>query len=134
AELDALVGLEPVKSEGRHQTQVLRIEGLRHAAGLKVPDMTRHLVFVGNPGTGKTTVARLVAGIYRASGVLPKGQLDELDGSSLVAGYLGQTAIKTSEMVDKALGGALFIDEAYARAGDEYGAEAIDTLVKAMED
>jgi hypothetical protein len=134
AELDALVGLEAVKREVRHQTQVLRVEGLRHAAGLKVPDLTRHLVFVGNPGTGKTTVARLVAGIYRASGVLPKGHLVECDRSSLVAGYLGQTAIKTSEMITKAIGGALFVDEAYALAGDEYGAEAIDTIVKAMED
>jgi Holliday junction resolvasome RuvABC ATP-dependent DNA helicase subunit len=89
---------------------------------------------VGNPGTGKTTVARLVAGIYRASGVLPKGHLVECDRSQLVAGYVGQTAIKTSEMITKALGGALFIDEAYALATDDFGGEAVDTLVKAMED
>jgi Holliday junction resolvasome RuvABC ATP-dependent DNA helicase subunit len=134
AELDALVGLAAIKSEVRHQTQLLRIQALRGSKGLRNPDLTRHLVFVGNPGTGKTTVARLVAGIYRAVGLLPKGHLVECDRSELVAGYLGQTALKTAEVIGTALGGALFIDEAYALAGDEFGSEAIDTLVKEMED
>jgi Holliday junction resolvasome RuvABC ATP-dependent DNA helicase subunit len=134
AELDGLVGLEAVKTEVRHQTQVLRIQALRGSKGLRNPDLTRHLVFVGNPGTGKTTVARLVAGIYRAVGLLPKGHLVECDRSELVAGYVGQTALKTAEVIGRAIGGALFIDEAYALADDEFGSEAIDTLVKEMED
>ena len=91
-------------------------------------------MFVGNPGTGKTTVARLVAGIYRALGLLTKGQLVEVDRSELVAGYLGQTAMKTADVVKSAVGGVLFIDEAYSLAGDQYGTEAVDTLVKEMED
>jgi ATPase family protein associated with various cellular activities (AAA)/AAA lid domain-containing protein len=134
AELDALVGLDGVKSEVRHQAQALRIQKLRGAKGLRNPELTRHLVFVGNPGTGKTTTARLVAGIYRAIGLLPKGHLVECDRSELVAGYVGQTALKTAGVIARAIGGALFIDEAYALAGDEYGAEAIETLVKEMED
>ncbi|WP_353951934.1 AAA family ATPase [Knoellia sp. S7-12] len=134
AELDALTGLAGVKGEIHRQVAVLRIEAKRAAAGLKTPDLTRHLVFTGNPGTGKTTVARLVSGIYRALGLLSKGQLIEVDRSELVAGYLGQTAMKTQEVVKSAVGGVLFIDEAYSLAGDQYGTEAVDTLVKEMED
>ncbi len=138
AELDALTGLAAVKAEIHRQVAVLRIEKLRGAAGLSAATITRHLIFVGNPGTGKTTVARLVGGIYRALGLLSTGRLVEVDRSELVAGFLGQTAIKTAEVVASAAGGVLFIDEAYALADrtgtDQYGKEAVDTLVKEMED
>jgi Holliday junction resolvasome RuvABC ATP-dependent DNA helicase subunit len=134
AELDGLIGLDTVKTEVHRQAELLRIEGKRAAKGLKNPDVTRHLVFVGNPGTGKSTVARLVGGIYRALGLLTAGHIVETDRSGLVGGYLGQTAEKTAAVLGKAYGGLLFIDEAYALVGDQYGDEAIATLVKAMED
>jgi Holliday junction resolvasome RuvABC ATP-dependent DNA helicase subunit len=134
AELDAMIGLERVKKEIHRQVALLTVEKMRTEAGLKAPKMSRHLIFVGNPGTGKTTVARLVGGIYKALGLLPTGQLVEVDRSELVAGYVGQTAMKTAEVCAKATGGVLFIDEAYALTGDQYASEAVNTLVKEMED
>ncbi|MEO5746048.1 MAG: AAA family ATPase, partial [Terracoccus sp.] len=134
AELDAMIGLDRVKKEIRRQVALLTVERLRAEANLKAPTMSRHLIFVGNPGTGKTTVARLIGAIYRALELLPQGQLVEVDRSELVAGYVGQTAMKTAEVVAKAVDGVLFIDEAYALAGDQYAQEAVNTLVKEMED
>ena len=134
AELDAMIGLARVKKEIHRQVALLSVEKMRTHAGLKAPKMSRHLIFVGNPGTGKTTVARLVGGIYKALGLLPTGQLVEVDRSELVAGYVGQTAMKTAEVCAKATGGVLFIDEAYALTGDQYAEEAVNTLVKEMED
>ncbi len=137
AELDALVGLAAVKAEVKLVTNLLRIEKLRTERGLAVVEHSRHLVFTGNPGTGKTTVARLLAQIYRTLGVVEKGQLVETDRSGLVAGYIGQTAIKVKEVFTSALGGVLLIDEAHALARGQdrdFGHEAIDMIVKLMED
>ena len=136
-ELDGLVGLDKVKSDVRSLMNFIKVANMRKRKGLKVPTISYHLVFTGNPGTGKTTIARLVAQIYYKMGLLSKGQLVETDRSALVAGYLGQTAIKTQKVIQEALGGVLFIDEAYALAGegeDSYGKEAIETLLKGMED
>jgi hypothetical protein len=137
AELDALTGLERVKDEVARLTSLLQIQALRADRGLPTIETSHHLVFTGNPGTGKTTVARLISQIYRAVGVVSKGQLIESDRSMLVAGFVGQTATKTLAVLQSALGGMLLIDEAYslARGGaDDFGREAIDTLVKFMED
>lgn len=136
-ELDSLVGLESIKEIINDLICQINISNMRKAFGLKTPETTKHLVFIGNPGTGKTTVARIIAKIYSSLGVLSKGHLIEADRSTLVAEYQGQTATKTKEVIDKARGGILFIDEAYSLTrsrNDEYGLEAIDTLVKYMED
>ncbi len=135
--LNALVGLSTVKSKVGDWIDQIKVFKMRKDRGLPVPDMSYHLVFTGNPGTGKTTVARLMAQIYCALGILSEGQLVEVDRSGLVAGYVGQTAVKTKDVLKKAYGGVLFIDEAYALANggaNDFGQEAIDTLLKEMED
>ena len=137
AELDALVGLEAAKAEIHKLVNIAKVNEARLKQGLKVPPMTYHMVFTGNPGTGKTTVARLVARAFRSLGLVSKGHLVEVDRSGLVGRYAGETAVKTSKKIDAAMGGVLFIDEAYQLVGgdgDDYGREAVTTLLKRMED
>ena len=135
-DLNSLIGLASIKHDVKELTDFAKVQKMRKDEGMKAVPVSLHLVFTGNPGTGKTTVARIISRIYKQIGVLSKGQLVEVDRSGLVAGYVGQTALKTQEKINEALGGVLFIDEAYSlsQENDAFGQEAIDTILKAMED
>ena len=138
AELHGYIGLDTIKAEVDSLINYVTIMQKRKEEGLPTPDLSLHMVFSGNPGTGKTMIARFMSRVYRSLGILSKGHLVETDRSGLVAGYVGQTAIKTKEVIEKAKGGVLFVDEAYAltnRGGEnDFGQEAVDTLLKYMED
>jgi type VII secretion ATPase EccA len=135
-ELNSLIGLESVKKDVTSLSNFIKMKQMRETKGLKSPNISYHCVFTGNPGTGKTTVARILASIFKELGILKRGHLVETDRSGLVAEYVGQTAVKTNKIIDSALDGVLFIDEAYTLIGgqNDYGMEAIATLLKRMED
>lgn len=138
SEIDSLIGLENIKAEVKSLVNSLQVQQMRKSQGLPNPEISNHMIFFGNPGTGKTTIARQLGHLYRQLGILSRGHFIETDRSGLVGGYLGQTALKTTEVLNSALGGILFIDEAYTLSSthgeDQYGQEAIDTTLKYMED